>query len=296
MRGLLRTPNRRFIFSSLLGTFCLLAISSLLVSCGPKKPQPKAALQPAPPSPVEELEVKVSELEARQQQLKRRRAELESEFAGLQQQQQGLLSLRDQVLETQRQAAERAASMREVEAEALAPEKRAEKAIPAKTLPPEPVVKGKKPYVVHTSSYRNPQLAFKEARRLAGKGYKAYTSEADLGAKGQWNRVLVDRFASADEARSLARRIKDREKLSYAAPMRLPFTVALDGYSDAEKAGKAKKNLEGKGIHCFIAEENASGGTTVYRLMVGAYAKRAEAEAAAKKATAAGASAAVVRP
>lgn len=280
-----------------------MALSALLASCGPKKPKPKEALQPAPPSPVEELEIKVQQLESRQMELAQRRTELERGFSELEARQENLASLRDDVIEAQREAAERAASMKDVAAEPLeaeerppAVEKPSEKPMPTDVLPPSPGGAGARPYVVHTSSYRNPQLATREAKRLASKGYNAYVSEADLGAKGRWSRVLIDRFSSIGDARSSAERIKAKERLSYAAPMRLPYSVALEAYPTASEAAQAKAALEKKGLESFVVEENASGGATFHRLMVGAYASKAEAEAAAKKATQAGAEAAVVKP
>lgn len=303
MKGLHPTPKRRIFSSPIVGTLFVLGLSVLLASCGPKKPKPKEALQPAPPSPVEELELKVQELESRQIELTQRRTDLERGFSDLQARQENLATLRDDVIEAQREAAERAASMKDVAAEPLAEETRppavkpaAEKPAPTDVLAPSPGGAGAKPYVVHTSSYRNPTLATREAKRLASKGYKAYVSDADLGAKGRWSRVLIDRFSSVGDARSSAESIKAKERLSYAAPMRLPYSVALEAYPTASEAAQAKEALEKKGLECFVVEENSSGGTTFHRLMFGAYATKAEAEASAEKATQAGAKAAVVKP
>jgi cell division septation protein DedD len=269
---------------------------SLLAGCGPKAPERETVMQPPPPSPVEELESRVSDLEVRQSRLAQRRTKLQEEFSQLKSQQEGLETIRDEVLKAQQEAAERAVAMREIEAEALEAEKPLRQKEAPSVLPPVSGGPGRNPYVVHTSSFRNPTLAFKEARQLSGKGYGAYVSEADLGAKGKWRRVLMDRFPSAEKARSAAESFKAREKVSYAAPMRLPFSVALEGYKSAQEANRAKENLEGKKIHPYVVEESGPAGSKVYRLMFGAYGGRAEAEAAAKRATSAGAAAAVVTP
>lgn len=253
-------------------------------------------MQPPPPSPLEELEAKVSQLESRQMQLSRTRAELQEDFADLEREQERLKALRDEVLEAQQEAAERAAAMREVEAEALAEEKPPPPEEPLAVVPPTPGGPGLKPYAVHTSSFRNESLAFKEADRLEAKGYEAYVSRADLGAGGRWMRVLIGRFPSADEARSYASSFKAKEGVSYAGPLRLPYSVALEGYRSAREARRALKELEAEGLHPYLVEEGGSGDSRLYRLMVGAYATRAEAERAADKAASAGASAAVVTP
>ncbi len=303
MRGLRRSPRRRIVGPSGFGLFFLLSLVFLVTSCGPKKPAPtatpEAAVQPSPPSPVEALESKVLDLEVRQMQLKKRRSQLEEEFAQLKQKQRAMSSLREEVLEAQRLAAERAASMREVEAEALEPKKPPEKAeapAPPKTIPPTAGGRGATPYVVHTASFKNPKLAFKTVRSLTAKGYPAYHALTDLGPKGLWHRVLVGRFATVAKARQFAARLKEREKLSYAAPMRLPYAVELEAYPSADVVKKAKTALEDRGVHSFVVEEQGPNGSQVYRLRVGAYGKKAEAEAAAKKATQAGAKAAVIRP
>ena len=298
MRGLRRTPTQRNLIPSFRGFLWLLAVSAFLVSCGgPPAAEKRAAIQPSPPSPLEELEAKVSTLESRQRQLKQKKAELEEEFARLKKAQENLVALRDEVLEAQRQAAERAAAVKEVEAEALEPQKKvAKRAEAPDVVPPAPGGPGEAPFVVHTSSYRNLNLAVKEANRLARKGVDAFVSEADLGDRGLWYRVLVGRFATADDARSFARDLKERERLSYAAPLRLPYAVALEAYASPDEAKRARAALEKEGLYPYIVKENGPGGSKLYRLRVGAFAKRSEAEAAASRASKAGATPAVVRP
>ena len=258
-----------------------------------KRQGPVQIQEVRPPSPLEALESKVRDLGKRQRTLMQRQAEVEGDFAKLSQSQWELISLRDEVLAVQREAAERAASQRAVEAEALG-QRRVAKATLAR--PPTPGGPGVKPFVVHTSSYRTAWKALNDSRRLANGGYMAYSSKADLGPKGIWYRVLVDRFASVGEARSFARRLKERNKLSYAAPMRLPYAVALEAYPSMEGAREAKADLERKGLHPYVVKETNPVGSTLYRLRIGAFKKRSEAEAAAERAEQAGAASAVVKP
>ena len=303
MRGLLQLPPYRIIFPSWLGSVGLLAVLVLIVSCGgrrvfkrtvaSKRQGPVQIQEVRPPSPLETLESKVRDLDKRQRTLAQRRAEVERDFAKLSQSQWELISLRDEVLAAQREAAERAASQRAVGADALG-QRRVAKATVAR--PPTPGGPGAKPFVVHTSSYRTAWKALNDSRRLANGGYMAYSSKADLGAKGIWYRVLVDRFTSVGEARSFARRLKERNKLSYAAPMRLPYAVALEAYPSMEGAREAKADLERKGLHPYVVKETNPGGSTLYRLRIGAFKKRSEAEAAAERAEQAGAASAVVKP
>lgn len=265
---------------------------------GPPAEEQKAVLQPAPPSAVEELEAKVATLENRQYELVRKRAELEDDFSRLKKTEEELARLRSEVLEAQKVAAERAAALREVEAETLEPEKKPEPPPPEppKVLKPTPGGLSKRPYVVHTSSYKSLELAVKEARRLEEKGLNAYVSEADLGAKGRWWRVLIDRFPTVEEARAFAGKAKERAKLSYAAPMKLPFSVALEAYASPEQLVEAKTALEKKGFHPYVVEQLGPDGSKVYRLRLGAYAKQGEADETAQKASKAGAASAVVTP
>lgn len=265
---------------------------------GPPAGEQKAVLEPAPPSAVEELEAKVATLENRQVELTRKRSELEDDFSRLKKTESELAQLRSEVLEAQRVATERAAALKEVEAESLEPQMKVEQPAPEapKVLKPTPGGLSRRPYVVHTSSYKNLEYAVKEARRLEEKGLNAYISEADLGAKGHWWRVLIDRFPTVEEARAFAGKAKEKAKLSYAAPMKLPFSVALEAYPTAKQLVEAKEALEKKGLHPYVVEQMGPDGSKVYRLRLGAYAKQSEAEATARKASDAGAASAVVTP
>lgn len=273
-----------------------MAVLVLVVGCeSPPAAKRKATVQEPPlkQTPVEVLEAKVRRLEERQRALLQKRAELQGEFDGLTQTQGDLVALRDEVLEARRRATERAASLESVETEALA-QQRVARAMVARA--PKAGGAGKMPFVVHTTSYRAARQALNDANRLARLGYQAYTSRADLGPKGVWYRTLVDRFTSLEEARSFSRRLKERGRLSYAAPMRLPYTVDLDAYTTMEAAREAKSALKRKGLHPYVSKERGPGGSTIYRLRVGAFKKRSEAQAAAERAARAGAASDVVRP
>ncbi|MFQ5893961.1 MAG: SPOR domain-containing protein [Nitrospinota bacterium] len=239
------------------------------------------------------LDDKVRDLEDRQSTLMQKRSELEQQFAKLSEAQGGLVTLRDEVLAAQREAAERAASLEAVRAETLAQQRVAKLSV---AHPPTSGGPGWKPFVVHTASFRSPELALKEAERLVDLGYLAYTAKVDLGRKGVWYRSLVDRFASVGEARSFARSLKGNAKLNYAAPMRLPFSVDLGGYASREMVREAKAKLGRRGIHTYIVKETGTDGSTSYRLRLGAFKKHSEAEAAAGRAARAGTQSAVVTP
>ncbi|MFQ5892710.1 MAG: SPOR domain-containing protein [Nitrospinota bacterium] len=296
MRGLRQPPPIRTIFPSRSGSLGIFAVLLLVVSCaGPPPAEQQETVQPQPPPlpSLEQLQAKLRDLEDRQDRLLQRRAELQEEFGRLTQAHGDLVALRQEVQAARREAAERAASLGAVEAEALGAQKIARAPV---ARPPTPGGPGAEPYVVHTSSYRNPQSALRETKRLAAKGYVAYMSTADLGRKGIWYRSLVDRFASAEEARSFARRLKERNRLSYAAPMRLPFTVDLEAFTTMDEAREAKAGLEREGLHPYVVKETDTDGSTLYRLRLGAFAKRSEAEAVAERADRAGVASAVVTP
>jgi cell division septation protein DedD len=264
----------------------------LLAAAGCAAPAEKVEEKPKPP-PLEELRSQVQELQRRQEALRRKRAALEEDFASLSREISELESLRQEVVAAQREAQERAAAMRQVEAEALEPEAAPK---PPRVLPPRPGGPGREPYVVHTASYRTRRQALQGASRWAKEGYLAYTARAELGPKGTWYRILIDRFPSVGEARSFARQLKRLHKIRYAAPMKLPYSVDLEAYATMDEVRQARSELERQGIYPYVVEEVGPDGSTFYRLRVGAYKTRREAEAAARQAARAGAESAVVTP
>jgi cell division protein FtsN len=296
MRALRQPPPNWTIHAVLRGGLAVLAVIVLLVGCGPPpkaKPKEAAPKSVAPTPPLESLDAKVRGLEEHQSTLMEKRAQLEGEFARLTEAHQELAALRDDVLAAQREAAERAASLEAVKAETLEQQRVAKL---QGVFPPTPGGPGTKPFVVHTASFRSPELALKEAARLTDLGYAAYTVRVDLGRKGVWYRLLVDRFGSDKKAKSFARSLKERTKLTYAAPMRLPYAVDLGGYASMEEARGSVADLGRKGIHPYIVKDRGDEGSTIYRLRLGAYKRQAEAEAAAERAGRAGVSSAVVKP
>ncbi len=56
-------------------------------------------------------------------------------------------------------------------------------------------------YVLHFSSYHDRDKAVADAARIAAEFHRpAYVAKVNLGAEGEWYRVVVGDFATADEA------------------------------------------------------------------------------------------------
>jgi cell division septation protein DedD len=69
-------------------------------------------------------------------------------------------------------------------------------------------------FVVQVAAFRTAADARAMQTRLAGKGYAAYTQEANLGEKGVWHRVYVGPYGSAEAAAAAVGRLKSEERLS----------------------------------------------------------------------------------
>ena len=77
-------------------------------------------------------------------------------------------------------------------------------------------------FVLQIASYRERELANKEARRWRDKGYRAKVRRADLGPeKGIWYRVHLGEFRSVEEATRSAKNLAQKHDLrSYVVPIR----------------------------------------------------------------------------
>lgn len=68
-----------------------------------------------------------------------------------------------------------------------------------------PVLEKKKhpaqPFFLHIASFRAPQNAQNELKRLRSLGFEAYIETVDLGTKGVWHRANVGHYSTRDEAR-----------------------------------------------------------------------------------------------
>jgi DedD protein len=77
-------------------------------------------------------------------------------------------------------------------------------------------------FVLQIASYRERELANKEARRWRDEGYQAKVRRADLGPeKGIWYRVHLGEYGSVEEATSSAKELAQKHDLrSYVVPIR----------------------------------------------------------------------------
>ncbi len=77
-------------------------------------------------------------------------------------------------------------------------------------------------FVLQIASYRERELANKEARRWRDEGYQAKVRRADLGPeKGIWYRVHLGEYSSVEEATSSAKKLAQKHDLrSYVVPIR----------------------------------------------------------------------------
>ncbi|HID95085.1 MAG TPA: polysaccharide biosynthesis tyrosine autokinase [Candidatus Latescibacteria bacterium] len=151
----------------------------------------------------------------------------------------------------------------------------------------------RRPYAVHLASYRYLSLANQEADLLREAGYDALVTPVDLPGKGLWYRVLVGGFRTEAEAEKVADQLRGAGKARYAEVLELPYTVFVDSFRSKRAAVRREGGLRIKGFPPYFIRVRTSEGQIEYRLMVGAFATRDEAQATAGRLKAVGISSGV---
>ncbi|RKY57568.1 MAG: hypothetical protein DRP95_06855, partial [Candidatus Latescibacterota bacterium] len=132
--------------------------------------------------------------------------------------------------------------------------------------------------VVHLSSHRYLSLANREAGLLRGEGYNAFVASARIPDKGLFYRVLVGDFATEEEARSAAEGLLEAGRAQYAGILRLPYAILVGSFPSEGAVEREARKLRMRGLSPYSVRVRSSDGATEYRLFVGAFATREEAE------------------
>lgn len=136
------------------------------------------------------------------------------------------------------------------------------------------------PFAVVVASFRKEQLALEHARRLMEAGHASTVAPTDLGEKGRWFRVVLDRYNSVGEARDAAVKLRDTKPFESAWATRLPFAVELGEETDEKAAEASRSALSAKGVVAFVfPEAPAADEPATFRLLAGAFSTREEATA-----------------
>ncbi|MFQ5560491.1 MAG: SPOR domain-containing protein [Nitrospinota bacterium] len=154
---------------------------------------------------------------------------------------------------------------------------------------------GKRPYVVHVSSFRSRELALKEVNWLRKKGLSAYEIHSDIGKRGRFYRVVVDRFATEAEATRFSRRATKKKFVDYGNPLKMPFAIEAGLFTDKDLALKRILELRKKLfspyplVKCGMEE-------CYFQILIGAYAKAENAMPVSERLTGAGFANTVIMP
>jgi cell division septation protein DedD len=153
------------------------------------------------------------------------------------------------------------------------------------------------PFALVVASFRTEDRARAFALRLKKEGYPATVAPTDLGKRGRWFRVVLDRYPDIKEAREAARGLKGKKPLGKPWPAKLPFAVEVGRQEDPEAADKSLGELHQRGIMAWVFPEAAGPREPVsFVLLAGAFPTREQAEAYAQELRKSALSAQVVSP
>lgn len=137
------------------------------------------------------------------------------------------------------------------------------------------------PYVVHLSSHRYLSLANREVGLLREKGYNAFVASARIPDKGLFYRVLVGDFVTEEEARRTADQLVAAGRAQYAGVLKLPYAILVGSFPSEGAVEREAQKLRIQGLSPYSVRVRLPDEGTEYRLFVGAFATRDEAEAVA---------------
>lgn len=133
------------------------------------------------------------------------------------------------------------------------------------------------PYVIHVASFKRPETSMKLVNELRGKGFNAFWVGVDLGDKGRWYRVLIDRFSSPKAARRFADKILVDKTSDFARVFKLPYAIRLSSDATKEEAIETVKRGKEARVspYLLVFEE---GEDLRFQILVGSYSTQEEAE------------------
>lgn len=173
----------------------------------------------------------------------------------------------------------------EKEPEPAAPEKQAEQAKESE--------KPGRPFVVHVASFVDREQARRLVALFRKKGYNAFEVLSFVPEKGNWYRVVMERFGSIEEAEEFSRSIKRLGLSRYTRILKLPYAIRIGEPMDADEAAALAGKYSGKGFSVYTLREGPGGGTSI---LMGAFNSRESAASAIDMVAGLGPEPAVVRP
>lgn len=150
-----------------------------------------------------------------------------------------------------------------------------------------------RPFVVHVASFKTAEPAARLVELLRLKGYNAFEVYSHVAGSGEWRRVVIDRFPTAQEADAFAQEVKVTGLARYARILRLPYAIRLGPPTDETQAKAAERAFAAMGIPAYVAVDEKSGAAIT---LVGAYETESQARTAMGKLPGVGAQAEVVAP
>ena len=148
------------------------------------------------------------------------------------------------------------------------------------------------PYTVLVSSFKNPRNAYRVARGLRKKGHAAFTSPAQIPARGVWYRVLIGHFVTRKKALVRAKELKQREFRDTLA-MRLGYALHVDAADLASDPNGLNSAFGSKGYLPYTISTGVENETAP--VLMGAFQTRKQAHAFAEKLSSEGLKVRVVR-
>ncbi|MBQ28043.1 MAG: hypothetical protein CMH81_07920 [Nitrospiraceae bacterium] len=128
------------------------------------------------------------------------------------------------------------------------------------------------PYVVQVGAYRTKANADWHMEELRDNKRQAYVVPFNLPGRGRWYRVLIQRFATTDEARRFAEKIMADGLVDLAFPILLPFAVEVGTKKHMHDASPVEVRLRSEGFSPYVLKiPNAGLDDQEYLILVGAY-------------------------
>lgn len=111
--------------------------------------------------------------------------------------------------------------------------------------------------------------------------------------KGNWYRVVMERFGSIEEAEEFSRSIKRLGLSRYTRILKLPYAIRIGEPMGAGEAAALAGEYSGKGFSVYTLKEGRDGETSI---LMGAFSNRENAARAIDMVAELGPEPAVVRP
>ncbi len=127
------------------------------------------------------------------------------------------------------------------------------------------------PFLLRASSYQQQEQAFAEMAEIRQLGLTPYLVKADVGDMGTLWRIYIGFYATEEEAR----RIKTQYRLPHVSVQRSEYACQVGEYARETDVAAVFDRLKQTGHFPYVIQKDRNR----FRLYVGAYEKKAEAEA-----------------